>query len=361
MIVYIQDTGRALNPTHVAVQRALANEGIRFRLFNFFFFPVRSGVVYLHYPDAYLGASTPLIMLIKNFGFAFSMILSRALGCRIIWEVNNLITHEHKYPRLERMLKKILVAWVDGTIHYSKTSLDDAQKMYPRLAKIPSRVIPHPNFLHLYPRQGDRERGHRILGVPNSQFNILCFGIIRRYKGIDLLLRAFADLKRKDVALIVAGLPLDAPYVKELVALAEEDHRVHLVLREFDDQELLDCYAASDLVCAPFRAILNSGSVMLALSLGRPVLAPRLGSLRDLETQVGPEWISLYDSLDSETLNVALKRALSRGKGSPDLSFCDIADVAADIRDFIRAVYVSAPHAQAIASTSVPEQEKDHF
>src|SRR3546814_7963709 len=51
----------------------------------------------------------------------------------------------------------------------------------------------------------------------------------------------------------------------------------------------------ADAVVLPYRDIVNSGSALLALSRFRPVIAPRLGSLIELQGQVGEDWLWLYD------------------------------------------------------------------
>ena len=78
-------------------------------------------------------------------------------------------------------------------------------------------------------------------------------------------------------------------------------------------------FAASSLSCAPFRAILNSASVILALSFSCPVIAPRLGSLQDIEAQVGKEWITLYDG--ELNLPTMLKAVLWHASQDPQILF----------------------------------------
>jgi len=83
--------------------------------------------------------------------------------------------------------------------------------------------------------------------------------------------------------------------VEALRRLADQDERVRLSL-EFVPTEKVPLYmGASDVVVLPFNSILNSGSVFLALSFNRAVLAPRLGSLPEIQSRVGARWVNLYD------------------------------------------------------------------
>ena len=87
----------------------------------------------------------------------------------------------------------------------------------------------------------------------------------------------------------------------------DEDPRVRLDLRFLPDDELPTLLAAADLVVLPYRRIQNSGSAILALSANRPVLVPDLGAMRELQADVGGEWVRLYDGeLAAEDLLASL-------------------------------------------------------
>jgi hypothetical protein len=55
-------------------------------------------------------------------------------------------------------------------------------------------------------------------------------------------------------------------------------------------------------IILPYRNILNSGSAFFALSRNRPILAPRIGSLPELQDEVGKEWVSLFDGQISQEI-----------------------------------------------------------
>jgi glycosyltransferase involved in cell wall biosynthesis len=72
-------------------------------------------------------------------------------------------------------------------------------------------------------------------------------------------------------------------------------------------------FRAADLVVLPYRETLNSGTAMLALSFDRPVLAPALGALSELGTEVGEDWVRTYTGdLNSSELQAALTWALDK-------------------------------------------------
>lgn len=339
MIVYIQ-YGKSLNPTFGSIYRAMALKGVGFRFFRFGFLARHRGLVYVVGPDGFVASPSALIMAAKVSCFLGSLLFAKLNGCRVVWAVNNLRSHEHRYPLVERILMRVFVPCVDATIHYSKTSLNECIKKYPELERLPAAIIPHVNFLHIFPQRGDRTRGMASVGFNDGNFVLLSFGIIRRYKGIVELIETFIGINDPQLRLIIAGFPLDREYVEEVRRAASKDPRILLLLREISDSELPDLYATATLVCANFRAILNSGSVMLALSFGCPVLTPRLGSLQDLERLVGADWLKLFDKpLSVEVLKEAIAWAKTHRRNTlPPLAFANVDNVAMETIEFLHGI-----------------------
>jgi glycosyltransferase involved in cell wall biosynthesis len=115
----------------------------------------------------------------------------------------------------------------------------------------------------------------------------------------------------KDV-LLIAGLPCDAEYAARLRGLCDqaacEGRRVRYDPRLVPDEELQIYFNACDLVALPFRQILNSGSLLMAMSFGCPIVAPRHGSIPEIACAAA--WFG-YDVDDPSGLTGALREALS--------------------------------------------------
>jgi glycosyltransferase involved in cell wall biosynthesis len=318
----------------------MALQGIDLRFFRFGFIPRRRGLVYVVFPDSFVVSPSPFRMAVKVSCFVVSLLFAKLIGCRLVWAINNLRSHEHQYPFVERILMKIYIPCVDATIHHSRTSLRECIEKYPELEQLPTKIIPHVNFLHIYPGRGDRARGTALLGINEDKSVLLSFGIVRRYKGIVELIESFIRITDPQLRLVIAGFPLDQEYAEEVRHAAAKDSRVLLLLREISDTELQDLFAVATLACTNFSAILNSGSVMLALSLGCPVLTPRLGSLQDVGEAVGADWLKLFDGpLDVKVLKEAIAWAKAPARGaSPPLAFANIDVVVAEIVQFLRGI-----------------------
>ena len=168
-------------------------------------------------------------------------------------------------------------------------------------------------------------------GIPEGAHLTVAAGLVRPYKGIPALVAAFAAAARDDEWLLVAG-PCHDPAHRAEVARAARARRPARPPRHgaLDDAAFAATLAAGDLFAGNFAAVLNSGSVLAALSLDRPVLAPAGGPLVELQAQVGPAWLGLFEGpLDAASLRRHLDalRAAPRA-GRPDLAVNDPEGVA---------------------------------
>jgi D-inositol-3-phosphate glycosyltransferase len=158
----------------------------------------------------------------------------------------------------------------------------------------PVALVPHPSE----PRAilPDRETARARLGVPAEAPVFLFSGILRPYKGWDVLLDAFVRVREEfpDALLVFAGEPWgDAakllhavnsrPTVKR--ALSGELRRllnVRLELRYLSEEERAQWFAAADAVVCPYRHATGSGIAADALAFGRPVIGTRVDGLSDV-------------------------------------------------------------------------------
>jgi glycosyltransferase involved in cell wall biosynthesis len=124
---------------------------------------------------------------------------------------------------------------------------------------------------------------------------------------VGQLIRAFRDLPGDELRLLIAGTPGSDEFAAEVTALAEGDPRVALHLSFVPDDDLQLYLNAADAVALPYREIFTSGSVLLAISFGRAVIAPRRGCIGETLDEAGG---ILYDAVDPDGLPSALRRAL---------------------------------------------------
>ena len=200
---------------------------------------------------------------------------------RRIGLIHNLIPHEPNL--LDKLLPSCFVRRMDGFITLSRAVADDVGKLsadsQARIA-----VTPHPLYDHygaLLPVADAR----RALGLEADARYVLFFGLVRAYKGLDLLLDALADdrLSGADVRLIVAGEFYDdeQPYRERIESLGLSD-RVVLFNYFIPDAQVSLYFSAADIVCQPYRSATQSGVTQIAYHFCRPMLVTDVGGLAEI-------------------------------------------------------------------------------
>jgi beta-1,4-mannosyltransferase len=305
----------------------------------------RYDVVHTHWPDLHLQGRSTLRVLMKHVRLALLFGVLRLRKTRIVWTMHNLKPHERHLRLGEWLFPLWFPRLCTHVIALTMSSLEAGRAMYPVLRRKASAVVPHGHYRDAYPSAPSREEARERLGL-ESRYTFLFFGNIRPYKNVPHLIQAFRAMPHRDVQLVIAGQPaqsIDAGILKRLV---EGDERIHLRLEFIPEDQVPLFMAASDLVVLPFDSILNSGSVLLALSFDRPVLAPRLGSLPDIQYRVGARWISLFDGPLTTGHLVRAFAARSIGEHEhADLSFFDWDHIAQQTLDCYRIAPNEPPQA----------------
>lgn len=185
-------------------------------------------------------------------------------------------------------------------------------------------VIPHGHY---------RDWFARYPAEPAQPGRFAFFGLVRQYKGLTRLVQQFRDLD-DDYSLVIAGNPSRDQLVDELTAATDADHRITLDFRFLPDADLVRVATSGQVVVLPYREMHNSGGVLAALSLDRPVLVPRNPVLDELAAEVGERWVLRYSGeLTTEDLRRSIQAADALTHGDrPDLSARDWADCGAQHR-----------------------------
>jgi glycosyltransferase involved in cell wall biosynthesis len=193
--------------------------------------------------------------------------------------VDNIIPHDKK--PLDKILARYFVNSIDSFVAMSKSVYNDLEKFDKTK---PKRLTVHP----LYDNFGEPvERGTALkhLNLVESNKYILFFGFIRDYKGLDLLLTAFADqrLRSFPIKLLVVGeFYIDkAPYLKMIEELRLKD--VVIMHNEFvPNSEVAYYFCASNLVVQPYKEATQSGITQIAYHFNKPMITTNVGGLSEI-------------------------------------------------------------------------------
>lgn len=269
--------------------------------------PVAIAVLHLHWSNPYLKGSDWLTRLVYSIKFLLDILMVRLSGVRVVWTVHNRISHETRFPRLERWTQRMLTCLVDRLIVHHPSALDELVQRY-ELAPARMAVIPHGHYRGAYGAAIEPVEARRALNLPQTGRLYLHLGMLRPYKGIERLLQVWQEQKStlKGNILVIAGKPLDEGYGQSLVRQAEAIANVVLHSGFVESDRIPLYFSAADVVVLPFKSILTSGSLILAMSYGKPVIAPRTDTI--VETLGAADWL-LYDPQDEQGLLYALKES----------------------------------------------------
>jgi beta-1,4-mannosyltransferase len=140
-----------------------------------------------------------------------------------------------------------------------------------------------------------RDRYARYEVPPTATGRVLFFGLIRPYKGVVELIDQFHKLDDPELSLAIVGSPSTDELRAQITSASATDPRIRSELRFVDDAVLAREIGESELVVLPYHEMHNSGALLLALSLDRPVLAPRSPANEAINQEVGPGWVIQYD------------------------------------------------------------------
>lgn len=200
---------------------------------------------------------------------------------KVIVQVDNIVPHEHHFT--DRMLNRYFINSVDGFVYMSsqvKAELDTFTTAKPAL------FSPHPLFEgygHAVPKQ----EACRVLGLDPEVGYSLFFGIIRDYKGLDILLDAWRILKEAghtaNRKLIVAGefYQNREKYVAQIETngLTED-----VILHDFfiRDENVRYYFSASDVLIQPYKTATQSGVTQIAYNFDLPMIVTDVGGLAEI-------------------------------------------------------------------------------
>lgn len=198
---------------------------------------------------------------------------------KVVCLADNIIPHEKRIG--DNQLTSYFMKSIDGMVAMSQSVLDDIDQFNPNL---PRALCPHPLYDNFGPKTESQE-AKTLLGLDPHDNYLLFFGFIREYKGLDLLLKAMADerIRNLGIKLIVAGefYTKPEPYLELIKELGLEEN---VILRtEFiPEKHVTRYFGASDLVVQPYKSATQSGVTQIGYHFEKPMLVTNVGGLPEI-------------------------------------------------------------------------------
>lgn len=240
---------------------------------------------------------------VKFYGKAMlllaDILLCRARGRRVVWTVHNQVEHESPDAPRELWVRAWLARCVSHSIFHSENARNAFSQTAGSKTVASSSVIPHGNYVGVYPDEPQNTaRLADELDIDGDNLVILFFGLIRRYKGVTALISAFSQTSRPELRLVIAGKVPEPDLLEEIESLARLDDRIVLRLGFVPEDEVAPLHAIADVVAIPFERTLTSGSVLLAMSLGKALVLPEAARVLGVVDENGARFFDNQRSLE---------------------------------------------------------------
>lgn len=207
--------------------------------------------------------------------------------------IDNIIPHEKRLG--DTAFAKYFVGAVDGFVVMSKSVGEDMRQF--TLDKS-VEFVPHPiydNYGTIVPKTEAIEQ----LQLPPTNKYLLFFGFIRKYKGLDILLKAMADKRIHDLGIkaIIAGEYYDEQQ-QYLDLIEEYDLHQHIILKDdfIPNDEVRYYFGASDVVVQPYKSATQSGISQLAFHFEKPMIVTNVGGLPEIVNDGVSGYVTEVDS-----------------------------------------------------------------
>lgn len=196
-------------------------------------------------------------------------------GTKVITVLDNVIPHEKRF--IDKPFTKYFLKRNTGFVAMTESVKQDLLSLRPNAPVI---LLPHPLYDH-FGKALDMKEARKKLGVREDSKVLLFFGIIRDYKGLDLLIDAFGMLD-KSYDLIIAGESYGSfeKYQQQIDKNPNKEN-IKVFDRYIGDDEVPLFFSACDVTVLPYKSATQSGITSIAYHFEVPLIATDTGGLKE--------------------------------------------------------------------------------
>ena len=201
----------------------------------------------------------------------------------IIAQLDNVVPHEKHF--FDKFLTRYFIGSAHGFLYMSQSVKNDLDKIQKNNNSKKQLFAPHPLFCN-FAEKRMRNEACLHLNLPAEKRYLLFFGLIRKYKGLDLLLDAWAELRKKGLTdnkkLIVAGefYTDKKQYIQQMEHLGISDD-VILHDRFIRDEDVKYYFSLADVLVQPYKSATQSGVSQIAYQFETPMIVTNVGGLAE--------------------------------------------------------------------------------
>lgn len=258
---------------------------------NFLYLNSTYDIVHVHWPEWLYRIPNEGRSEHENVIFVLDRLeFFKKRGAKCVFTIHNLKPHENGDTEHARRIYQGIFDMADLIVHHCEKSVELARSRYGNCDKKKFIVAPHGNYFG-YPANLSRQKAREELGLKKDDFVFLHFGLIRAYKGLDRVIKAFKGSRVKNKKLIIAGSLLGWPPLKKRLqykwykVTRHFNGKILLFLRTIPNSEVQLFLKACDAVVLGHTSGLNSGVAILGMSFGRIVIGPDIGCIGEVLRQ----------------------------------------------------------------------------
>lgn len=259
--------------------RLVVKNGIDDRFFGILKTAIKQNPDYIHFDweTSYYYRRSLWMTLINVPFFMIQVYIVRFIfNCKLVWTPHNIIPHDSKYLKVHQFSRRFFAKNMTWIRLFSEISLPAAVAEL-KCNQSKFKIIPEGSYVGYYPNKVGRIEARKYFNIDNDKLVLLYTGFIKPYKGITGLIECFKKSFDNNAVLLIAGKVMNVDYFKAIKESINEN--IILIDRFIENDELQLFFNAADVVALPFKKIENSGSVILAMSFMKAVIAPRMGVL----------------------------------------------------------------------------------
>lgn len=202
----------------------------------------------------------------------------RKSGIKVLAITDNVIPHEKRIG--DAAFAKYFIKSCDGFVTMSKAVMIDLENFTTTRHK---KYLLHPLYTS-FGEKLNKSDARKALGIKDDVNLVLFFGLIRKYKGLDMLLDAFNELKdNPNITLLIAGEFYEdkQPYL-DLIEKYQIQNQVILHAKFIANEDVKLYFSAADLVALPYRTATQSGVTQVSFHFEVPTLVTNVGGLGEI-------------------------------------------------------------------------------
>ena len=233
-----------------------------------------SGVSFFHFHIFY----TNILVL-------FNLLLVKLVRGKVVLTIHDVTSFADR--NRSSFIANLIYKLTDAVLTHNEFSKGEFIKLT-SVSKNDIHIVPHGNYTPFIKIRKDKTQSRAKLELPQEKTILLFFGMIKKVKGLEVLLKSMRKVidKNPDVVLLIAGKPWENDFsiYQKIIDVNSLCENVILHTKFIDYEDVEHYYCASDLVVLPYKKIYQSGVLMMTLSYERPALVSDLPPLIEVIT-----------------------------------------------------------------------------